>query len=104
MKNFLKKIFGSKTKILKQKIQEGALLVDVRSIAEFNSGHVSGSVNIPLDTIANNLHKFKDKKSVLVFCASGMRSAMAKNILQKNNVLHVTNAGTWSKVSKIIET
>jgi phage shock protein E len=103
MINFLKKLFGGNKEALKTMIQEGAFLVDVRSVGEFNSGHVKGSVNIPLDTIANNLNKFKNKKSVLVFCASGMRSSVAKSILQKNNIPNVVNAGTWSKVNKIMD-
>jgi phage shock protein E len=49
------------------------------------------------------LDKFKNQNAVLVFCASGMRSGVAKTILQSNNVPNVVNAGTWSKVNKIIE-
>jgi rhodanese-related sulfurtransferase len=103
MINFLKKLFSGNSDKLKQMIQEGAFLVDVRSVAEYNSGHVTGSVNIPVDTITKNLTKFKNQNGVLVFCASGMRSGVAKSILQSNNVPNVVNAGTWSKVNKIIE-
>jgi phage shock protein E len=103
MINFLKKLFSGNNSALNNMIQEGAFMVDVRSVAEYNSGHVTGSVNIPLDTIANNLKKFENKKGVLVFCASGMRSSVAKSILLKNNVPNVVNAGTWSKVNRIIE-
>jgi phage shock protein E len=103
MINFLKKLFSGNNSALKNMIQEGALMVDVRSVAEYNSGHVTGSVNIPLDTIANNLKKFENTKGVLIFCASGMRSSVAKSILQKNNVPNIVNAGTWSKVNKIID-
>jgi phage shock protein E len=103
MINFFKKLFSGNSDKLKQMIQEGAFMVDVRSIAEYNSGHVTGSVNIPVDTISKNLDKFKNQNGVLVFCASGMRSGVAKTILQNNNVPNVINAGTWSKVNKIIE-
>ncbi len=103
MVNFLRKLFGGNKAALKKMMEEGALMVDVRTVGEFNSGHVSGSINIPLDIITNNLAKFQNKKGVLVFCASGMRSGVAKNVLLKNNIPNVVNAGTWNKVKKIIE-
>ena len=102
MINFLKKLFSGNIAELQNKIKEGAFLVDVRSASEYHSGHVPGSVNIPVDTISKNLQKFQNKKSILVFCASGMRSGVAKSILQKNNIPNVINAGTWSKVNKLI--
>ena len=43
-------------------IKKGAFLVDVRTPSEFNAGHVNNSVNIPLDSVEDNLEKFKNKK------------------------------------------
>ena len=72
---------------------------DVRSAQEFNSGHVKGSVNIPVGTVIANISKFKNKKQIVVFCRSGSRSAVAKELLNKHGILNVTNGKTWAKIN-----
>ena len=64
-----------------EKLKNGALVIDVRSPGEFNSGHLPIAINIPLDEIETALPKrVKDKNQVLLLhCASGMRSGMAKS-------------------------
>lgn len=100
---FLSNLFGGQsTSNLKSIIDEGAYLVDVRTPSEFAEGHVKGSVNIPLDTIANNLQKFSNKKNIIVFCRSGNRSGQAKVILENNGVKNVTNGGTWLDVKQFV--
>ena len=65
--NIFQQLFSAGPKVdLKAKIEEGAFLVDVRSPAEFASGHVKGSVNIPLDRITLSIPKFKNKKNIIV--------------------------------------
>ncbi len=77
MLGFLKKIFsGGNNDGLIDAINNGGYLVDVRTPGEFASGSVKGAVNIPLNTLQSNLNKFKNRKSVVVFCASGARSRM----------------------------
>lgn len=97
--NFL---FGGESSDLKEIIAEGALLVDVRTPAEFSAGHVKGSVNIPLDSVQTNLVKFKGHKNIIVFCRSGGRSGVAKNILQQNGFPNVINGGTWENVNQYV--
>ncbi|MFM6925988.1 MAG: rhodanese-like domain-containing protein [Ferruginibacter sp.] len=102
--NLFQRLFGSAPAVdLKTIISEGAFLVDVRTPGEFNSGHVKGSVNIPLDSLPNQLAKFKNKKNIIVFCRSGMRSSQAKNILQQNGFTNVINGGTWNNVSQFVK-
>jgi rhodanese-related sulfurtransferase len=98
MFGFLKNLFGGED--ITEKLKEGAFLVDVRSPQEFDGGHVKGSVNIPLDRVANSLEKFKNKKNIIVFCRSGNRSSQAKSILEKNGFTNVTNGGTWQSVNQ----
>jgi rhodanese-related sulfurtransferase len=83
---------------LVQAIKDGALLVDVRSPAEFRSGSVTGAINIPLDTITQQLSRFKGAKNIVVFCRSGNRSRMAEQILKQNGYTMVINGGTWQQV------
>ncbi|WP_339704402.1 rhodanese-like domain-containing protein [Algoriphagus aquimarinus] len=100
---FLSAIFGSKDNSeLKEVIEGGAFLVDVRSSGEFASGSVKGAVNIPLDKIGSQLTKFKGKKNIVVFCQSGNRSGQAKSILEKNGVQNVINGGSWSNVNQCV--
>lgn len=87
---------------LKEAIQSGAFLVDVRTPAEFAMGHVKGSVNIPLDQVANQLSKFKGKEHIVVFCQSGNRSGRAQAILEQNGIANVINGGGWSSVNRLV--
>ena len=93
---------NSDTSQMENLIKEGAFLVDVRTAAEFADGNVSGSVNIPLDQVQNQLAKFKNKKNIVVFCRSGNRSSQAKSILEQNGFTNVTNGGTWQDVNGVI--
>jgi phage shock protein E len=101
--NILKQLFGGSPKVdLESVIQKGAFLVDVRTPGEFASGHVKGSVNIPLDSIPTQLAKFKNKKNIIVFCQSGGRSSQAKSLLEKNGVENVINGGGWTNVNQYV--
>lgn len=93
----IKRIFGFGPKTdYSQLIKQGAVIVDVRSKGEFNGGHIKGSKNIPLNSIGQNLKKVGDKnKPVITCCASGMRSASAKNILEAAGFTQVHNGGGW---------
>ncbi len=84
---------------LSELVKGGAIIVDVRSKAEYAGGHIRGSVNIPLDTLGNHIKKLKDKnKPIITCCASGVRSAQAKHILTSNGFTRVYNGGGWSSL------
>lgn len=100
---FLSNLFGSgNSGNLKAALQEGAFLVDVREKMEFAEGSVKGAVNIPLGTIAAELNKFKDKKHIVVFCRSGMRSGQAKKILEANGIANVYNGGSVYAIADLL--
>lgn len=103
MFGFLKNLFGGSSEKLSEVIKNGAILVDVRSQGEFASGNVKGSVNIPLDKLSIQLGKLKKDKTIVVFCASGMRSASAKSILNRNGFENVINGGGWRSVQSAVE-
>ena len=100
MIQILKKLFGMEPTIdLKQMVKEGATIVDVRSAGEYNSGHIKGSINIPVDQLRNQLNKISNKeKTIITCCASGMRSASAKSILKSSGYTDVHNGGGWSSL------
>jgi rhodanese-related sulfurtransferase len=96
----IKKIFGIKTINYAQLVNDGAIILDVRTKGEYGSGHIKGSVNIPVDQLPKNLQKFKDKKRpIITCCASGMRSATAKGILTSNGFSEVYNGGSWMSLN-----
>ena len=100
MINTIKNLFGMGSKTdYAQLVKEGAIILDVRSRGEFESGHIRGSMNIPVDQLLNNLNKLKDKsKPIITCCASGMRSASAKNLLKSKGYSEVYNGGGWSSL------
>ncbi len=88
---------------MKNLIENGAFLVDVRTPEEFAEGHVNASVNIPLDQVASRLDEFQGKSHVIVFCRSGARSGMAKSMLNQAGIENVTNGGPWGDVKALID-
>lgn len=73
---------------------DGALILDVRSEAEFDSGHVPGAINIPHDQLGTRLSDLDSAtdRPVIVYCQSGRRAGMASSVLLEagyTNVLHL---------------
>lgn len=87
---------------LTQLIKDDALLVDVRTPAEYASGTAGSAINIPLDRVQANLDRFKNQKHIIVFCRSGARSNQAKMILQQNGFNNVTNGGSIDVMANLI--
>ncbi len=95
MLGFLKKLFGGTTVDFKELVNNGAVIIDVRSPGEYKSGHIKGSKNFPLDNIRNKVNDLKKlNKPVITVCRSGARSGMAKGIL-KSAGIEVYNGGPW---------
>jgi len=87
-----------------EKMKNGALVIDVRSPGEFSSGHLAKAINIPLDEIETALpNRVKDKNQVLLLhCASGMRSGMAKTKLIGMGFTNAFNLGSYGRAEKIV--
>ena len=99
MIGLLKKLFGGGPKIDFALLKaNGAIIIDVRSPAEFASGHIKGSVNIPLNNLSHGVAKYKKEATIITCCASGMRSASAKSILTSKGFTNVINGGGWSSL------
>lgn len=95
MLGFLKNIFGGKSVDYAELVKNGAQIIDVRTPAEFNGGHVKGAKNVPLQSLSQNLGKINKNKPVITCCASGARSAAAKSILLNSGFTEVYNGGGW---------
>lgn len=94
--NIFKQLFSSaKATDFAALVKNGALIIDVRTPGEFSSGHIKGSVNIPLDLVGQNAPELKKKNKVLItVCRSGNRSGSAREILEKEG-MEVYNGGAW---------
>lgn len=74
----------------------GAALLDVRTRGEFAGGHLAGAANIPLDELPSRVRELDVKRPVVVYCASGMRSAAAARVLRDAGFREVLNLGPMS--------
>lgn len=83
-------------------IEQGALVVDVRSAEEFKSGHLENAVNIPHTEVEKRLSEFgQDKtRSIVVYCRSGRRSGMAQEVLRQNGFTGVVNGGGYGQLKR----
>jgi len=89
----------------REQLKQGALLVDVRTVAEYNAGHLTNAVNIPLDQVEKELpRRVKDKsKVVLVHCRSGRRSGIAEKELRALGYTNVFNIGSYEQAEKVVK-
>ncbi len=79
--------------LVAEKIKAGATILDVRSEAEFGRGGYRGAINVPLQALSGRLQRIPKDRPVVVYCASGSRSAMAARILKRAGYADVSNAG-----------
>ena len=75
--------------------RQGALLIDVRSPAEFAGGNAPGSINIPLQELSSRINEVPPSGPVVLCCATGSRSGMAKMMLKRKGYQKVFNIGKW---------
>jgi Rhodanese-related sulfurtransferase len=102
MLDAIKNLFGMDKTDYADLVKQGAVIVDVRSKREYAGGHIKNSINIPVDQLEKNLSKLNKEKTIITCCASGMRSASAKNILQNNGFKSVHNGGGWASLNNKI--
>jgi len=86
-------------------LRDGALVVDVRTPAEFFGRHLPGAVNLPLDNLLNAAQRqLPDKQRViLLHCLSGTRSDIARRLLSSQGYRQVFNLGSFGRAQKIVQ-
>lgn len=77
-----------------------ANIIDVRTPAEYASGHVPNSKNVPLQEITLRLNELKNVENLVLCCASGNRSARA-TVLLKQNGITCEDGGSWLDINTI---
>ncbi len=89
---------------IKDALQKGAIIIDVRHVNEYDQGRVPESINIPLNLIPSNILRIKGmERPVILCCASGNRSGQALKILKANGIKDVYNGGSWMSVLKAVK-
>ncbi len=97
------RLFGDNTGFdLAGRLQQGAQIIDVRTPAEFRTGHIAGSRNIPLQSLPQHTSKIDKKKPVITCCRSGARSENAKRFLESRGFKDVVNGGGWKSLERRI--
>ncbi|MEZ6115933.1 MAG: rhodanese-like domain-containing protein [Pirellulaceae bacterium] len=80
------------------------MILDVRTEKEWDAGHVEGSVNIPLNRLADRLNEVPTYETVVVHCQAGYRSSIAVSLLQANghaNVMDMVGGYAAWKASQL---
>ena len=91
-------LFGNKSKKIEDFMSRNAIIIDVRTKAEFDMGAIPGSKNIPLQNINSKIKEIKKfNKPVITCCASGMRSGTAASILNGQGI-EAMNGGGWKSL------
>lgn len=87
----------------KKHLQDGALVIDVRSPGEYSSGHLSKAINIPLGELETRLPEVEKDKSrvMLLHCLSGGRSSAAVYKLKAMGYQNVFNLGGYGRAQSI---
>ena len=86
-------------------VDRGAVIIDVRTTKEYAQKHVSGALNIPVEEISKSIARVPRNKELVVYCASGNRSAHATAILRQKGwtVFDVATQGDFERKLPPIE-
>ena len=68
-----------------------AVYLDVRTIDEFNLGHIESAINIPVDDLRNRMKELPANKKIVVYCGVGLRAYIAARILMQSGFKDVLN-------------
>jgi phage shock protein E len=84
--------------IAREKVAEGAVLIDARYPEKFSEGHIEGALNLPHDQIDNYIRNYvKDRnREIVVYCESGKCAEQAKHRLEDEGYENVYNSGSYS--------
>jgi phage shock protein E len=83
-------------------IKNGAVILDVRTENEFNTGHIDGSFNISLGSIRERYVELDTAKTYITCCSHGLRSVKVEKILKEKGFKKVYNGGAWVDLQKLL--
>ncbi|WP_159737718.1 rhodanese-like domain-containing protein [Vibrio atypicus] len=74
-------------------IEQGAMVVDVRTPQEFADGHLKSAINYPLSELDKHFANIDKETQIVLYCRSGNRSGKAFDYLQSKGFTNLHNAG-----------
>jgi phage shock protein E len=79
-----------------------SLWIDVRTVEEYNAGHLEGAINVPYDEIEHKIEAVSADKNtdIQLYCRSGRRSGIALETLRSMGYSKVTNAGSYEQLKQ----
>lgn len=99
MFDFFKNLLAKNSVDFKELVKNGAQIIDVRTLSEFENGSIRNSRNIPLQNLAEEIKNLDKRMRIITCCASGVRSASAKQMFMQNG-FEVYNGGGWTSLQK----
>jgi phage shock protein E len=95
-------LFSDKSNQIKDYLQKGSFILDVRTQREWDARHIDKAIHIPLDELNERIDEIKNlNQPIITCCASGMRSAKATKILNLNTIDAINGANWVSLQSKL---
>ena len=95
----LKYAKGNK-KDYKDLLDQGAIIIDVRTESEYKSGHIKNSINVPLKDLTYRINEFDKKDNIVTGCAVGIRAESAKKFFESRGY-NVANGGRWTNLKDL---
>src|SRR4249919_667604 len=88
---------------LKDALRRGAIIIDIRTAAEFDRGKVRDSINIPVDRININLRRIIQMSGPIIICSDfDLENERVIGVLKANGVKEIYNGGNWTKLFKVM--
>ncbi|EAR13999.1 Rhodanese-related sulfurtransferase [Polaribacter irgensii 23-P] len=88
---------------IKEYLEKEAIILDVRTIEEWEEDHIESAKHIILNLIPAEIAEIKSwKKPIITVCRSGARSGQAAQFLNQNGI-DAVNGGPWQNVAAVLE-
>ena len=85
----------------REKLEAGALLLDVRTPQEYRAGHIEGAINLPVQQLSLRIDELRDwrDQDIIIYCQSGARSREATALLRRAGFSKLQDVGAMSNLS-----
>ena len=88
---------------IKDALRRGAIVIDIRTAAEFDRGKVRDSINIPVDRININLRRIVQMSGPIIICSdSDSENERVIDVLKANGVKEIYNGSNWTKLWRMM--
>ena len=100
----IRSIFGIGRNKIKEALQQGATIIDVRTANEFDQGKIRNSFNIPVDRIDINIERIRHMRRPIIICShSDSETEQVISVLKANGIRNIYNGGSWTWLLKMIK-